>query len=67
MRKRMRVYICDFCGAVAPEATYGTGEGIWHERPPQWVGLGRMDLCRDCYQAYIDAREAIEKENCNDE
>lgn len=37
MLKRKRVYICDHCGAVAPEG---------------WTKLGKEDLCPTCSKVY---------------
>ena len=64
MLKRKKVYICDFCGAVALEQTYYAGYGdTWKGPPENWTSLGRADLCPICSETYRRFREEVKAEN----
>lgn len=63
MLKRRKVYICDFCGAVALEQTYASFGDTWKGPPENWTALGSEDLCPICAETYRRFREEVESAN----
>lgn len=63
MKRRMKVYICNFCGKTAfPTLELSVGDS-WKTRPHGWTAVGRKThYCDVCSNAIDDVRRRLKNE-----
>ena len=64
--KFMKVYVCDYCGKVAPREIHYCGLGdVIRTTPDGWMRKCKMDLCPTCGSNFANFMEG-KKEDAED-